>query len=144
MESPVESPFRSDEPVSGAGKWIWLATGSATVWFVVVAVRSVLDLSGTGNVAQLVIAVPIQALLVWIMFRAAKASSRCRNERNFETMAKALRAQRRFWIALVILGFLTLLSSLAAVLRFHDVRQHLESLIEHKGSGENTEDARLP
>lgn len=78
----------------------------------------------------------LEGLFLWIVFRAARASSRCKSERNFEVMARALRAQNRFWIMMVFTGALILLSLLVSIGYITDAISSLERAVDRQRTEE--------
>jgi hypothetical protein len=135
----TESPFRRDEPVSGSRIWIWLTGWSAALWFSFITIRSfILNLAGRSPVGMLVM-LALEGLFLWVVFRAARDSSRCKSERNFEIMARALRAQNRFWImivfacALILLGLLVLMGHLGETINSfeHALQGQIAEEVEH-------------
>ena len=107
MAAPPESPFKTDEPVSTSRKWIviagiWLALAlPVNAWFAWLQL-DVTFASIPYSMLSLwkVLGVVAHAILMVFAFRAARAARRCREQRNFDVMASAVRAQRPFWILL--------------------------------------------
>lgn len=130
MNPPAESPFRRDEPVGRSGPWIWLAAMGMAVMVVISLAQRVAAAENTGGMAGILFSVLLQGGLLWLLVRAAQTTSDCRRTRSFDIMARALRAQQRFWIAGTIFATLTLLPLLAAWWLVRERSERLRSVLE--------------
>ena len=105
MESPPsESPFKKDEPVSGSRFWIYLTGLSVLVWLAMVLWHWGQRIGDETDFFMLATAAVLLGILAVFLFQAGNAAGRCRQQRNFETMADAVRPQRRVWAILAIFG----------------------------------------
>ena len=105
MESPPsESPFKKDEPVSGSRFWIYLTGVSTLVWLGIALWHWGKRIQNETDFFMLATAAVLLGMLAVFLFQAGIAAGQCRQQRNFETMADAVRPQRRVWAILAILG----------------------------------------
>lgn len=61
------------------------------------------DISGYINLVQTVgVGIGLVAVMLYQLWRSARAAKQCRERRSFDTMAVAVRAQRLFWMLLAV------------------------------------------
>ena len=82
------------------------------------------------EVAKLFAAICLQTGLLWLLVRAAGTAIDCRRSRSFDLMARALRAQHRFWIAWTIFVALTLLAIIATWWMIRERSENVTELLE--------------
>lgn len=74
-----------------------------------------------------------QGAAVVLLFRAARTASHCRERRNFDFMASAVKAQRPFWMLLALIAAVVsvLLSIIALNVRHHNtgLKQSIEEFL---------------
>jgi hypothetical protein len=137
MAAPPESPFKTDEPVSTSRKWIiiagiWLSLVlPVNAWFAWLQ----LDVSFESIPYSMlslcrVVGVVAHAMLIVFAFRAARAVRRCREHRNFDVMAGAVRAQRPFWILLGSYATLAMLTMVLSTLMMRNQTIVIKNWIE--------------
>ena len=132
MEPPAESPFKKDEPVSGARFWILLAAICAAVWLGFTLWYWGPRIEDEMDFLILAVAILLEGLLVVILCRSVRAASLCRQERNFEIMAAAVRTQRLVWMILAIFAAAGSVSFIVFALQHRPFNDHLRTSIrEH-------------
>lgn len=132
MEPPAESPFKKDEPVSGSRFWILLTAVSAVVWLGFSLWFWGPRIADEVDFLMLAIAVLLEVWLVVILCRSGRAASLCRQQRNFEIMAAAVRAQRMVWMILAIFAAAGSVSFIVFALHLRPLNDHLRTSIREK------------
>ena len=90
-----------------------------------------------GGIMQLFIVICLEAGLLWLLVRAAGTTSGCRQSRSFDSMARALRAQLRFWIAWTVFTVLSLLALLIAWWMIRERSGNVRAMIEKSHQRQN-------
>lgn len=125
MDAPAESPFKKDEPVSGSRFWILLAAISAVVWLGFSLWYWGRRAENEQDFLVLATAVLLEGWLVVLLFRSFRAAALCRQQRSFEIMAAAVRAQRLVWMILAIFAAAGSVSFTVFALRLRPFNDYL-------------------
>ena len=144
MSSPGESPFQKYEPVGRSARWVWLAVLAAVVMIAVTVAQRVTNPESSGGLPGLAATVVILGGVLGLLVRAARITSLCRRLRNFETMARALRAQRRFWIAATVFGVMGLLGVIASWWVVREKCRQVRNVIDFQTRTQQPADAAAP
>ena len=142
-----DSPFKRDEPVSRSRKWmlllfanmilglaVFVATwildpGSLTRWLESAAAQSYMPFGEVTGFLSMMYAVftslAFSLGLLFLLWRAARQTKECRNKRNFDTMAAAVRSQRVFWGVLAFFGPYLSITLVAECMRMQGAVQEM-------------------
>ena len=139
MAAPPESPFKRDEPVSTSRKWI-ICTGiglSLALPLNALMAWTGLDVTFDSIPVSLlslwhVAGVGIHLMLIVFVFRSARAARRCREQRSFDVMAAALRAQRPFWFLLGSYATIATLTLFYSGLMLHNYNIVIKNYLERQ------------
>lgn len=137
MAAPPESPFKTDEPVSTSRKWIiiagiWLSLAlPVNAWLAWLQLDvSFASVPHSTYSLWKVLGVVAHTMLIVFAFGAARAARRCREKRNFDVMASAVRAQRPFWILLGSYATLATLTMVLSGITLHNQNIVIKNWIE--------------
>lgn len=134
MDAPAESPFKKDEPVSSSRFWILLAAICTLVWLGFTLWFWGPRIADEADFLVLAVAAVLEGWLAVILCRSVRAASLCRQQRNFEIMAAAVRAQRLAWMILAIFAAAGSVSFTVFALHLRPLNDHLRTSIRENSA----------
>ena len=130
MPESTSSPAKGRDPVAASRKWMLLALCSGAVLLGCAGLYIYFTNFSTDLFIRFVLLAVAFYFLVLTLFRAFQAAAQCRHQRNFDTLAVALRPQRAAWMVLAaLLGFFAATLPIFAYLNKHNAAgldRHLE------------------